>query len=164
MSQALATDPAVRLEATEFTHALLDMVRVIQFRDRDRACCYGLSVSQCYGLLAICDAGDLSVNELAARLYLEKSSASRMAHSLEQMGFVVKEPDPADRRTLMIRPSPRGEAVSRAILDDLVDQSTRLLEDLDAKSCSAVTEVVRRLGQCYAEGVEAGGGSCCVVK
>ncbi len=164
MPTALSVDQTLRLEATEFTDALLEMVRVIQFRDRDRACCYGLSPSQCYGLKAICDGVSLSVNELAARLYLEKSSASRLVNSLVELGFVLKEPDPEDRRTLRLKPSPRGEAINRAIMDDLLSESVRLLEHLDGKSRKAVTGVVRGLASSYAAGVEAGGGSCCVVR
>lgn len=164
MSTTVSVDPTLRLEAAEFTDALLDMVRVIQFRDRDRACCYGLSPSQCYGLKAICDGANLSVNQLAARLYLEKSSASRLVNSLEELGFVLKEPHPEDRRILRIRASSRGEAINRAIMEDLVGQSVRLLEGLDGRSRKAVTGVVRALGSSYAAGVEASGGSCCVVE
>ena len=164
MPKTVSVDPSLRLEATEFTDALLEMVRVIQFRDRDRACCYGLSPSQCYGLKAICDGTCLSVNELAARLYLEKSSASRLVNSLEELGFVLKEPDPEDRRILRIRPSPRGEAINRAIMEDLVSQSVGLLEGLDGRSRKAVTGVVRGLASSYAASVEASGGRCCVVE
>ncbi len=164
MSTGDSSDTALRLEAHQFTDALLDMVRVIQFRDRDRACCYGLSPSQCYGLKAICDGAGLSVNELAARLYLEKSSASRLVNSLVELGFVLKEPDPEDRRILRVRPSPRGKAINRAIMEDLVSQSVRLLEGLDGRSRKAVTGVVRGLASSYAAGVEAGGGTCCVVE
>jgi MarR family transcriptional regulator, 2-MHQ and catechol-resistance regulon repressor len=164
MPTAVSADPALRLEATDFTDALLEMVRVIQFRDRDRACCYGLSPSQCYGLKAICDGASLSVNELAALLYLEKSTASRLVSSLEELGFVLKEPDPEDRRTLRIRASPRGEAINHAIMDDLLRESVALLEHLDGRSRMAVTGVVRALASSYAAGVEAGGGSCCVVR
>ncbi len=164
MPTALSVDQTLRLQATEFTDALLEMVRVIQFRDRDRACFYGLSPSQCYGLNAICDGVSLSVNELAARLYLEKSSASRLVNSLVELGFVLKEPDPDDRRILRLRPSPRGEAINRAIMDDLLGESVRLLEHLDGKSRKAVTGVARGLASSYAAGVEAGGGSCCVVR
>lgn len=76
----------------------------------------------------------------------------------------AKEPDPEDRRILRIRPSPRGEAINRAIMEDLVIQSVRLLEDLDGASRTAVTGVVRALASSYAAGVEAGGGSCCVIR
>ena len=160
----IVSDPNLRLEATELTHALVDMVRVIQFRDRDRGCCHGLSPSQCYGLKAICDGVCLGVNELAARLYLEKSSASRLVNSLEDLGLVIKEVDPEDRRALRLRASPSGEAINRTIMEDLVAQSTRLLEDLDDASRSAVTKVVRGLAASYSAGVEAQGGSCCVVR
>ncbi len=39
-----------------------ELIRVVQFRDRDRACCYDISVSQCYALKAVNDASGLTVN------------------------------------------------------------------------------------------------------
>lgn len=154
----------VETDVASFTGALLEMVRVIQFRDRERACCYGVSVSQCYGLHALCEEPGLSLNGLAARLYLEKSTASRLVQSLEDLGFATKEPDPEDRRTVRVWPSRRGQAVHRAILDDLHADASALLRGLDSKTRAAVTEVVRRLGRGFADGVEAGGGTCCVVR
>ncbi len=53
-------------DAAALSQAFSELVRVIQFRDRDRACCYGLTVSQCYGLKAVCEAGFMGVNDLAA--------------------------------------------------------------------------------------------------
>ena len=50
-------DPALRADAEHLSDALGELIRVIQFRDRDRACCYDISVSQCYALKRVIDAG-----------------------------------------------------------------------------------------------------------
>src|SRR6056297_3139886 len=68
-----ARDDALLQDTDSFSRALGDLIRVVQFRDRDRACCHGLSVTQCYGLEGIIENGGLTVNELAAYLYLDKS-------------------------------------------------------------------------------------------
>ncbi|HSM59421.1 MAG TPA: hypothetical protein VK849_01435, partial [Longimicrobiales bacterium] len=62
------TLPDIRLdrEARLFSERIGELVRIIQFRDRDRACCHDVSVSQCYALEAVVDAGPLTVNDLAA--------------------------------------------------------------------------------------------------
>ena len=48
-----ARHPALIRDAARLHEALSELIRVLQFRDRDRACCYGLSVSQCHALQAL---------------------------------------------------------------------------------------------------------------
>jgi len=45
--------------------ALSDLVRVYQFRDRDRICCYDVSVTQCYALEALARRSAMTLNDLA---------------------------------------------------------------------------------------------------
>ena len=55
------TDPATEAPATEVLaadarelhHVLEELMRVVQFRDRDRICCHDVSVTQCYALRAV---------------------------------------------------------------------------------------------------------------
>ena len=157
----LATDASA---SAELTDALSDLIRVIQFRDRDRACCFGLTVSQCYGLRAICDDPACCVNDLAARLYLEKSTASRLINGLVEAGLAQKEQDPADLRVSVLTATPRGESVNQSIKDELAAEFDGLLEDLDPRAQQAVVTTVRRLATSMAGRVDAGGGSCCVVR
>src|SRR4026209_916514 len=59
---------AARLEADAgaLHEALTELVRVYQFRDRDRICCHDISVTQCYALDALLRRGPSGLNELAA--------------------------------------------------------------------------------------------------
>lgn len=158
------TSSTQQSDARALTAALSDLIRVIQFRDRDRACCYGLSVSQCYGLTAVVETPELTVNDLAATLFLEKSTASRLVHGLVESEFITKTPDSLDRRTLRLSPTPRGEAVHSAIQGDLEREYGHLLTELDAKGRASLVRAIRRLATGFAASVETGGGSCCVVR
>ena len=151
-------------DAKALSQAFSELIRVIQFRDRDRACCYGLTVSQCYGLKAVCEAHSMSVNELAGALYLEKSTASRLANGLEQEGLVERRPDPGDRRTVRLMATAEGRRAYLAIETDLRSEYAALLEDFDPEVRAAVTELVVKLTRAAARGVAAEGGSCCVVR
>ena len=88
MATAPKASEPIRDEATRLYAALSDLVRVYQFRDRDRICCYDISVTQCYALEALAHAGPRTLNELAAELYLDKSTASRVVTTLERKGYV----------------------------------------------------------------------------
>lgn len=64
-----------------------------------------------YGLLMILlREGPLRVTELAAHIGIGKPSVSRQVALLEQLGLVVKEDDPDDRRAQRVTLSPAGVA------------------------------------------------------
>lgn len=157
-------DPALLQDAEAFSDALGELIRVIQFRDRDRACCYELSVSQCYALKAVADSGPLTVNELSAYLYLDKSTASRIANGLVDKGLVARERDPDDGRIVRLAASGAGRAVHARIERELATEYAELLEDFDPAFRSAILKLVRRLRRSFAARVDTKGGSCCVVR
>ena len=158
------TDTSIAADARALWQVFSELIRLIQFRDRDRACCYGLTVSQCYGLKAVCDAGSMSVNELAAALYLEKSTASRLAKGLEEDGLVRRAPDPEDRRSIRLAPTAAGGRTYETIEAELQREYGALLEDFEPEVRSAMTELLGRLTRAVGSRVEAEGGTCCVVR
>ncbi len=136
---------------------------MVQFRDRDRACCYDLSVTQCYALEAVADLGPLTVNELAARLYLDKSTASRVAAGLQAKGYVTREHLADDGRVVHLTASARGRSLRDRIAADLVRTYTDLLTDFEPEVRTALVRLVERLGASFAARVDATGGSCCAL-
>ena len=64
--------------------AVSDLVRVYQFRDRDKICCYDISITQCYALESLVRQGQMQMNELAAVLNLDKRTTSRVIDALER--------------------------------------------------------------------------------
>ncbi len=90
---------------------------IYQFRDRDRICCYDVSVTQCYALEALVRRGGMTLNDLAAHLYLDKSTASRVVDALERKGYVDRPPHPDDRRALLLEATAAGRALDGKIRD-----------------------------------------------
>jgi DNA-binding MarR family transcriptional regulator len=157
-------DPALLDDARDLAEGLAELIRVVQFRDRDRACCYDLSVSQCYALKGVADAGALTINDLAAHLYLDKSTASRVANGLVDKGLLARERDAEDGRVVRLVATTAGRHICTSIETDLASEYAELLNDFDPEVRSAITKLVARLGQSFASSVETSGGSCCVVK
>ncbi|MDX1645568.1 MAG: MarR family transcriptional regulator [Longimicrobiales bacterium] len=149
--------------AQAFNEALSELVRVIQFRDRDRACCHDLSVTQCYALKGVVDEGKMTVNELAAHLYLDKSTASRVANGLVEKEMLEKRRDEQDGRLVHLLPTERGRRVQRAIESDLLAEYAELLEEFDPAFRAAIVKLMRRLRKTFRARVDASGGSCCFV-
>ena len=68
LRKTLATDStqtALDRDALALHQAVADLVRVYQFRDRDRICCHDVSVTQCYALETIVEHGPLRLSALA---------------------------------------------------------------------------------------------------
>lgn len=158
------TEDSARPRDTEaFARALGDLIRVVQFRDRDRACCHGLSVTQCYALEGVVERGGLTVNELAAYLYLDKSTVSRVAGGLVERGLVRRESDRDDGRIVRLTPTNEGRTTHEVIREDLERDYGVLLDDLSPEVRTSVVGVVARLARGFSAGVDVAGGSCCVV-
>jgi DNA-binding MarR family transcriptional regulator len=157
-------DPELLAEAHRLSDALSDLLRVAQFRDRDRACCYDVSVTQCYALKAVADGGAPTVNDLAGQLYLDKSTASRVANGLVEKGYLARERDAGDGRVVRLVATDAGQALCRRIEADLAVEYAELLGDFDPEIRAAMTRLVARLGRSFASRVDASGGSCCVVR
>ena len=85
---SLKLQKGLQRDAVALQRVLTDLIRVYQFRDRDAVCCYDVSIGQCHGLERLAHSGPMTLNEFAASLYLEKSSASRLADGLERKGYI----------------------------------------------------------------------------
>lgn len=148
-------------DAHRFYDTLSDLIRVYQFRDRDRICCYDVSVSQCYGLEALVRKGPMTLNDLAAYLYLDKSTASRVVDALERKGYVARAPHPDDGRALLLAPTEAGCELYARIESDILAEERGLLADFDPETRTAMIKLLSRIAKAAGARVEATGGSCC---
>src|SRR6185503_4151377 len=102
---ASATDrggTALERDAASFYKAVSHLVRIYQFRDRQRICYRDISVTQCYALSALIAGGPMRLDALAGELFLDKSTTSRVVDSLEGKGYVRRGEDRLDGRALRV--------------------------------------------------------------
>src|SRR5436190_18914601 len=115
-------DKALVEDAAAFTEALQDLLRLYQFRDRERICCHDITVSECYALEALVRGGPQTLNQVAATLRLDKSTASRVVRALEEKAYVKRTPHPEDGRAVQLVPSASGERLFNRIHQELEDR------------------------------------------
>lgn len=166
------TPDALQDDSLALHEALSDLVRVYQFRDRDRICCHDISVTQCYALEALKRDGPMRLNDLAARLFLDKSTSSRVLGALVRKGYAERLVDLLDGRAISVRITARGRALYNRIHEGLVEQQAQMIADLTPETRRAAIEVISRFaraaeskfGICRTEPSEAnccGPQSCC---
>lgn len=94
------------------------------------------TAAQAVVILIVCDHGELTQDETAKRLGLDKSVVAKTVAKLEEAGFLVREPNALDRRTYVIRPTDRAWEAYPFVRDQ-VDSCCR-------RMTSAMTEEDRR--------------------
>lgn len=138
-------DPLLDTQAIEFYEALNQLLRIYQFRDRDRICCYDVSVTQCTALEVIIEKGPLRLQALAEQLMLDKSTASRVIETLVRKAYMKKLPDPADSRAVLIEATAAGRKLFQKINAELVAEQKEMIADLSPEVRIAATNLLRRL-------------------
>jgi len=156
------TDGRLEADARAVHEALSALVRVYQFRDRDRICCHDISVTQCYALEALVRRGPSALNDLARELYLDKSTASRVVSALERKGHVRRAPHPGDGRAVVLTVTPSGRRLHDRIRVGLIGEARLLLADFEPEVREGAARLILRLARAAAarSGVSLGAGCC----
>jgi MarR family 2-MHQ and catechol resistance regulon transcriptional repressor len=152
--------PSLMRDAARLQEALVELTRLLQFRDRDRACCFDLSASQCHALQALIQKGPMTVTQLGDLLYLEKSTASRLAKALLEKELVRKRAPRDDGRVVILQVTEAGQRLARKILNDLAAEYMDLLEGFEPEVRAALPLLLDRLTQTISRRFGPEGPSC----
>ncbi len=133
--------------------------------------CCGVTPAQCHLLLAVEEAGEASVGDLAVVLELDASTLSRTVDGLVRAGILDRREDPDNRRRQLVSLSASGREKADSI-NDLCDRYyERLLASLPAGEKDMLMAALPLFATTmrawrFAEGSGASGGSgepggCC---
>src|SRR5262245_56094462 len=163
MSRLPTKRPSLQRDAVALQAAVADLVRVYQFRDRDCICGHDVSVTQCYALETLVQHGPMRLGALAERLFLDKSTTSRVVRALVRKGYVEQRGDASDGRASALHATRQGRRLCARITGDLVAQQKQLLQDLDPEVRAGLVQVILRLAAAADARFRSGvaGGPCC---
>ena len=153
--------PSPQDEAEAFHHALSDLVRLQQHRSRDRVAFYGITVAGAHALEALERLGAVSLNRLAAELFVDKSTASRIIAVLEYRGWVARTLDPRDRRAIRLQLTDSGFALADQLRADAVWEMQAVLAATDPVVRHTVLGFLREVARTSALHAGATDASCC---
>lgn len=159
-ASAPADSPSLATDARDLHRVLDELIRVVQFRDRDRICCHEISVTQCYALRALVEEGPMGLNALAESLFLDKSTASRVVAALERKGYLLRRPHPRDGRAVVLEASDAGRRLYRRIEEELVEEVAQCAAGFDPAVRREMVRLLGRLASAAAARVERSGGCC----
>lgn len=91
------------------------LVRNLGILEKSEANCSGLTISKCHAIVEIGRAKQISLNELAVVLELDKSTMSRTINNLVDEKLVIRETHIEDRRYITIALTKKGQQVFESI-------------------------------------------------
>lgn len=78
---------------------------------------HGLTYTQYIAMMALWEKDDIAVNELGERLFLDSGTLTPLLKKLETLGFIIRERDAADERTVRIQLTGPGKKLQKAVLE-----------------------------------------------
>ena len=85
------------------------------------------------------------VTELAARAWLTKATVVHAVDELERLGYVRREPDPADGRAKLVVPTERAQAAERAAREVIAEMRMTWAALMGEDELTALEAGLRRL-------------------
>lgn len=145
----MVTDMQLDKNAKDLHSALIQLIRVYQFRDRDKiqVCCRGLSVTQYYVIAMIVENGPLGIIDLVKRLYLDKSTISRVVDQLVDKDYIKKGVNPKDGRGIRLEVTKTSISVYRQIEIMEINDMKKMLRNIDPKTGRTAIKLISELSE-----------------
>lgn len=122
-----------------------ELLRRHQFRDVGDVCSFGITLTECHALEVVVESAPLTVVAVAARLRLNKSTASRALQSLEEKKLVRRRDNRGDARAWSVEPTAAGRRLSATILESSAACYGATLSGLSPAERRLVIDAIRRL-------------------
>jgi MarR family transcriptional regulator, 2-MHQ and catechol-resistance regulon repressor len=137
-------DEGLKADAAAVFDAMTELLRIYQFRDRDRVGPHGVSVTQSYALEALLRRREMTAKQLAQELALEKSTVSRLVDAMVERGLVERVGHPSDARSVLLRATALGRRVRGDIRRDIVRENMGALRGLTGAQRATFIETIKR--------------------
>lgn len=105
-----------------------------------------LTITQFGVLEAIFHIGPLCQSELAEKLLKSGGNLTLVVDNLEKAGYVQRERDPADRRFVVVKLTPKGQAFISALFPKVVANVTREMSALSSTELSDLGRLCKKIG------------------
>ncbi|MTE01478.1 MarR family transcriptional regulator [Paracoccus sp. YIM 132242] len=105
----------------------------------------GFSIDQFRILKVLDHERPLAMGELAARVLVEPATLTKIIDRMVSEGLVVRLPDPADRRRVLVSLGPAGERSARDLLKIGRDHEERIAQGLPKRDLQRIRQILSDL-------------------
>ncbi len=84
-------------------------------------------------------------SDMARSSLITTGAMTSRLYRLERAGLIRRTPDPADRRGVLVRLTPRGSKVARQALQELIGTNEAFLEPLSGQQRDSIASALKQL-------------------
>ena len=110
-------------------------------------CCLGINIPQCHTILEIGIAQALSVNELAEKMNLDKSTVSRQVERLVKEELVIRATAATDRRKVNISLTPKGNEMYNTMNESMNQAFETVFKNIPEKEFDTFLSVFSKISR-----------------
>lgn len=131
---------------SEYLRELLRiLVRNLGILEKTEFSCCDITISQCHAIVEIGRKNEISLNELADILGLDKSTMSRTINNLVEGRLVTRETHSEDRRYITIMLTEEGRKMFRTIEASMNDYYSSILNSIPEEKRKMVIDSLELL-------------------
>lgn len=111
---------------------------------------HGVNMYQAMSLIYIAWYGRTeSINQRSIEkyLYLSNPGVSKIVGFLEKEGYIVRNPDPRDARSYLLRATEKGEAFAGALNSAILESDEMIMQPLSPDERKTMMELLEKIGE-----------------
>lgn len=127
------------------TKAIYDVARCQMRHRADYMEKFGLKGCHANYIMALCENPGISQEQLAKRLYANKSNIARQIAALEENGYVYRENDASDKRTLHVYPTEKALDLLPLIREKQDEWDSFVTKDLTEEEIAQTRTILKKM-------------------
>ena len=144
-AERMARNPTLEQDVRRFNERFAELLMQYQFRDRERICVHGITLTQCYVLQTLDGPTAMNIVGLATALMLDKSTMSRTVSQLRRRQLVACSRDPGEHRSQIVSLTVAGRKLHRRIAREIRAEQRELLRAYSSAFRQEVCVLLERL-------------------
>ena len=98
-------------------------------------------------LLTICRNPGISQEQLARKIYINKSNVTRNLAVLEKNGYIERRPSETDKRVMLVYPTEKAENTLPLLREIIHDWNTLVAEDFTEEELEQLRSMLARIAE-----------------
>ena len=129
----------------DLMHHVTDIARCAALYRQEELASLGLKSCHASYLAAICERPGITQDQLARRIFINKSNVARQLVILEEDGFVERKPSPEDKRAIQVFPTEKARDVMPEIARIFRCWESFVAQDLNEEERALLVSMLEKM-------------------
>lgn len=138
----------------DLMHHITDIARCAALYRQEELAALGLKACHASYLCAICASPGITQDQLARRIFINKSNVARQLVVLEEDGFVERRPSTEDKRAIQVFPTRKALDAMPEIIRIFRCWEAFVAQDLSAEERKCLVSMLEKMKQRSADWME----------